>query len=142
MERCDWSQTCALPISGLKTAVLYLTQKIGTLSDNHKKEIAHEFEESVVEVLVSKTKRALEQYPVKSLIIGGGVIANKKIRSTFQDMIQTDFPKVRLLIPHSKLSTDNATMIAIAGYFRWLDKNTKGKKYSKNIKAEGNLVLR
>ena len=136
------SENLDFSFSGLKTAVLYLIKKIGILSEETKREIAHEFEESVVEVLVSKTRRALEHYSVKSLIIGGGVIANKKIRSAFQTMTNEEFPKLKLLVPHSELSTDNATMIAIAGYFRWLDKNARGKKYSKNIKAKGNLVLK
>ena len=128
--------------SGLKTAVLYLIRKIGMLSDETKKEIAHEFEEAVVDTLVSKTKKALEQHEVKTLIIGGGVIANKKIREAFQDLIKEKFSDVKLLIPHSTLSTDNATMIAIAGYFRWLDHKTKKTKPKKTIKATGNLVLK
>lgn len=131
--------------SGLKTSVLYKIRELGELSDEMKMELAHEFEEAVVEVLVKKTKKALEQYStkgeIKTLIIGGGVIANKKIRKAFQELA-TVGGKIKLLVPHSTLSTDNATMIAIAGYFRWLDYKNKKTKPKKNIKAEGNLVLR
>ncbi len=128
--------------SGLKTAVLYTIKKIGNLSDEQNIELAHEFEEAVVEVLVSKTKQALEKYPVKTLIIGGGVIANKKIRGAFKNLISEKHKKVKLLIPHSSLATDNAVMIAIAGYFRWLNYKKKKTGLKKNITAKGNLVLR
>lgn len=128
--------------SGLKTAVLYKIKELGNLSDEMRAEIAHEFGEAVVEVLVSKTKMALQKYDVKTLIIGGGVIADKKIRNAFQTLIKDKYKKIKLLIPHSTLATDNATMIAIAGYFRWLDHQAKKSKPKKNFKAEGNLVLK
>ncbi|MBI3631979.1 MAG: tRNA (adenosine(37)-N6)-threonylcarbamoyltransferase complex transferase subunit TsaD [Candidatus Vogelbacteria bacterium] len=137
------SEDLDFSFSGLKTSVLYFVKKLSELTDNLKKEIAHEFEESVVDVLISKTKKALDLNPdVKTLIIGGGVIANKKIRAAMHEIIATNFRKTKLLVPHSELATDNATMIAIAGYFRFLDQKSKNKKPSKNFKASGNLVLK
>lgn len=127
--------------SGLKTAVLYTIKKLPGLNDNIKKEIAYEFEQSVIDVLASKTRQAIEEFKPKTLIIGGGVIANKKIRETFRKVVR-DFPTTTLLIPHLKYSTDNATMIGIAGYFRWLDNKKLHKKTPKNFRATGNLVLR
>jgi N6-L-threonylcarbamoyladenine synthase len=128
--------------SGLKTSVLYKIRELGELSDGIKREIAHEFEEAVVEVLVSKTSKAVEKFKVNTLIVGGGVIANKKIRQAFQKLIEERFQKINLLIPHQSLCTDNATMIAIAGYLRVLGHKIRKTNPKKNFKAEGNLLLK
>jgi N6-L-threonylcarbamoyladenine synthase len=128
--------------SGLKTSVLYKIRELRELAAETKKEIAHEFEEAVVEVLVSKTKKAIEKFGVKTLIVGGGVISNKKIRLAFQKLISEDLPNIKLLIPHQSLCTDNATMIAIAGYIRVLGHKIKRTNPKKNFKAEGNLLLK
>ncbi|HZS42735.1 MAG TPA: tRNA (adenosine(37)-N6)-threonylcarbamoyltransferase complex transferase subunit TsaD [Candidatus Paceibacterota bacterium] len=126
--------------AGLKTAVLYRLRSMTNTekeNPNWKVQLAREFEEAVTEVLVSKTKRALEEFGAKTLIVGGGVIANKHIREAFQALI-LDFPDSELLIPHSSLSTDNAVMIAVAGYFNYLNK----KSASLDFKATGNLALK
>ncbi len=123
--------------SGLKTAVLYMLRKIKRITPQDKRDIAREFEDSVTEVLVSKTLRAVKKYEVKTLVIGGGVSANKKIRAEFSKRIKNDFPKVKLFLPDQKLTTDNALMIAVAGYF---GKNRAIKKPS-GIRADGNLRL-
>lgn len=121
--------------SGIKTAVLYTSQKIGQLTDKNKQEIAKEFEDAVVEVIVKKTKEAVEQYGAQTIIIGGGVSANKKIRDDFT--ILTKDLNIDLFVPEVSASTDNAFMIALAGYL-----NVKfGQKYSSEFKAEGNLSL-
>ncbi len=126
--------------SGLKTAVLYLTQKIGDLTPEIKKEIAREFEDAVVDVLTLKTQRALEKYKVKTLIVAGGVAANKHLKKTFENKIGKD---ITLLFPTRDLATDNSIMIAIAGYFKLL-KNPKLMKATANIKlkAQGNLEIK
>lgn len=124
--------------SGIKTAVLYMVKKfegVG-LSESQKKSIALEFEDAVTEVLISKTRKAFEDCEIKTLIIGGGVIANTYIRESFTKLVQ-EFPGVQLLIPDIDMATDNAIMIAAAGYINFLG----GKTASKNIIAEGNLAL-
>ena len=123
--------------SGIKTAVLYMTQKIGTLDESIKKQIAMEFENAVTEVLVSKTRKALVQTKAKTLIIGGGVSANIFIRKEITKL-KKEFEYLEIIFPEKKLSTDNAIMIGIAGYLRAVNK--KGK-VQKNIKAKGNLEL-
>ncbi|MDO8492958.1 MAG: tRNA (adenosine(37)-N6)-threonylcarbamoyltransferase complex transferase subunit TsaD [bacterium] len=128
--------------SGLKTSVLYKIKELGELSPDLKAELAHEFEEAVVEVLVSKTKKALEKFGVKTLIVGGGVISNKKIRQAFQQLTKENFKDVQLLIPHQSLCGDNATMIGMAGYMRLLSYKSKKTSPQKNFKAKGNLVLK
>ena len=125
--------------SGLKTAVLYFIKKLPKLDEEMRIEIAREFEDSVVDVLISKTKKALQKYNAKTLIIGGGVIANKQIRDAFTCLV-TKLPNMKLLLPENSLSTDNAVMIGIAGYFRFLKEKNKALN-PEGLRAEGNLKL-
>jgi len=131
--------------SGLKTAVLYLVRDMGILSDTDKEKIAREFEDSTVDVLESKTKDAILKYNVKSLIIGGGVTANKELQKRLKLMSKK--LGVDLYLPEKKMSTDNAIMIGISAFFnfsktpashRKLAQSKAGRKKNE-IKAEGNL---
>lgn len=124
--------------AGLKTAVLYLTEdlkKENKLDDNTRKIIAREFEDAATEVLFKKTKLALEQFGASTIIIGGGVIANATIRNKFAELEKEN---ITVLIPEMSATTDNALMIAIAGYM-------KSRRIlpviCPDIKAEGNLRL-
>jgi N6-L-threonylcarbamoyladenine synthase len=109
--------TCDFSFAGLKTAVLYLLKKQDGISGEDKKRIALEFENAVSEVLWKKTARALEQTNAKTLVLGGGVSANTHIRRVFTENIEKDFSEVSLRIPSAELTTDNAVMIALAGYY-------------------------
>jgi len=122
--------------SGLKTAVLYYLRSLGAISQVQQKEIAREFEDAVIETLVTKTKKAIEEHTPKTLIIGGGVIANKALRENFLNL-NRDYPDLKILIPEKSLTTDNATMIAAAGYIEYLQNGLKEKE----LKAEGNLDI-
>lgn len=122
--------------SGLKTAVLYAVKKIEKVDDSIKEEIAFEFENAVEEVLITKTTKALEKTGAKTLIIGGGVIANKNIRRSFEE-ISKQQPSLSLLIADNKVTTDNALMIALAGYFKHND--NKFSTSGEEITAKGNL---
>jgi N6-L-threonylcarbamoyladenine synthase len=124
--------------SGLKTAVLYLVKKIGILSNEDKQAIAWEFQNAALDVLTEKTKSAIEHYGAKTLIVGGGVIANKELKRRFQTDFPAKFPELNLLLPDRDLSTDNATMIAIAAYFR---SRKETFQICPEIKAVGNLSL-
>ena len=126
--------------SGLKTAVLYKIQKISRLTPKIKKEIAFEFENAVTEVLLKKTTEAIKKYKIKTLILGGGVVANKKIRKSFKNL-NKKIEGLDILIPDIKYTGDNATMIAVAGYFRYLDDKILDSKKTGRIKANGNLQL-
>ena len=126
--------------SGLKTAVLYKIQKIKKLTPTIKKEIAKEFEEAVNEVLLEKTIKAIKKYKTKTLILGGGVVANKKIRNSFKKLAKKE-KNLQIFIPEIKYTGDNATMIAIAGYFRYLNKKSIPPKKVARVKANGNLAL-
>ncbi len=110
--------TCDFSFSGLKTAVLYALKKRTGLSPDERVQMAYEFENAVAEVLWKKTARALEETGAKTLVIGGGVSANTHIRRVFKDKIAKAHPGVALRIPPARLTTDNAIMIALAGFYR------------------------
>ncbi len=137
-----YSKNFDFSFSGLKTAVLYLIRDFkkenpNILQDNKiKQEIALEFENAVVETLIYKTKKAIGKYNIKTLIVAGGVSANKYLRSE----VKKEFKKHKILFPGKGLSMDNSIMIGMAGYFRFLEKKGKIGK-ALNIKASGNLHL-
>ncbi|MCX6713656.1 MAG: hypothetical protein NTV48_00945, partial [Candidatus Vogelbacteria bacterium] len=127
--------------SGLKTAVLYLVQKLktaGEFDEKTKALIAKDFQQACIDVLIAKTAKAIDKYQPKNLIIGGGVVANLELRKQFTEKIAT-YPKIKLLIPEGKFSTDNASMIAVAAYLQ-----VQNKKIPKNspIKASGHFPLK
>lgn len=122
--------------AGLKTAVLYSLKKLEPLSDETKKQMALEFETAVTEVLISKTERAIREFSARSLVAGGGVIANKTIRGALEKLAQ-EF-EIPISLPSVNLSTDNALMIALAGYLN----HSFGKIHKPDkLKADGNLRL-
>ncbi len=106
-----------------------------TLIIENKKEIALETENAIAEVLLKKTSGAIEKFDAKTLILGGGVTANTFIRKSFETL--ADNYQIPIFLPDKKLSTDNALMIAIAGYFR--QKNFD--KENRPLKASGTKSL-
>ena len=129
-------QSCDFSFAGLKTAVLYLLKNRPELNDEEKKHLAREFEDAVAEVLWKKTSRALEETGAQTLVIGGGVSANEHIRRVFTHLMDTECPSVQLRIPSAALTTDNAIMIALAGFYR-----ASRKEFVTDITASGNLSL-
>jgi len=135
--------------SGLKTAVLYLIRDLkeknpNILEDiNIKQKIAKEFEDAVVETLVYKTIKAIKQYKIKTLIVGGGVSANNYLQKIINKEVKKQSKvlpySVKIHFPNKNLTGDNAVMIGIAGYFQY--KNKKNLKKINSITAKGNLSL-
>ena len=125
--------------SGLKTSVLYLIrdlEKSGKkIDDTIKAQIALEFENAAVECITHKVKKVIEKYGIKTVIIGGGVTANKHLRN---EMKKIAGKKIKLLLPTFELSRDNSVMIGIAGYLNYIKSKKKVPKPS-TIKASGNL---
>ncbi|MBK3333341.1 tRNA (adenosine(37)-N6)-threonylcarbamoyltransferase complex transferase subunit TsaD [Persephonella atlantica] len=99
--------------SGLKTAVMREAQK----GIYRKEDIAHSFQEAVVDVLVGKTVDAVIEYGIKNVVVAGGVSANSRLRERFQEESQkTGFS---VYFPPLYLCTDNGAMIAYTGYRRF-----------------------
>lgn len=124
--------------SGLKTAVLYLVQELGALTDIQRTLLAAEFEDAVTDVILKKTSQALSEHKATTFILGGGVSANTNIRNHLEKMFKTDEFGCTLRLPAEGLSTDNAVMIGMAGYFMHI-RNASTLKASDKLTASGNL---
>lgn len=102
--------------SGLKSAVINLVHNARQKGiDLEPSDVAASFQEAVLDVLIGKTKQALEKYPTSQLIIGGGVSANKGLRKRIFEEVKG----VEILIPDLKYCTDNAAMIGVAAYYKY-----------------------
>lgn len=103
--------------SGLKSAFINTVhnaeQKGETLNQF---DLAASFQASVIDVLVSKTLKAIREYPVKQLVLAGGVAANHGLRAELTNRMNQEFPSIRLSIPPLSLCGDNAAMIGAAAY--------------------------
>lgn len=100
--------------SGLKTAVLYSIKKLNdNLSQQQTSDMAASFQQAVIDVLIDKTKAACQQHEAQTLIVAGGVAANKELR---QQLIES-ITSIPVIFPAINYCTDNAAMIAAAGYF-------------------------
>ena len=122
--------------SGMKSAVINLVHNEKQRGNEIRKEdIACSFQNRVVEILTKKTLKALKEYNVKNLIIAGGVSANSGIRNRFEEICKKE--GINLTIPNIKYCTDNAAMIAAAGYYA----DKKGIKAGINLKAEATTNL-
>ena len=121
--------------SGLKTAVLYATRERPELLSREplRAALAREFEEAVVDVLITKTKKALEHTAARSLIVGGGVAANTKLRGALSMLAEES--GISLLLPLSEYTGDNAAMIAAAGYLH------ANEPSAASLEAHGTLSL-
>ncbi len=118
--------------SGLKTAVKVLLEKERNL---RKEDVALSFQKIITEILIEKTRRAVEMTGIKRLAIVGGVSANKYIREEFSRWAFGEGVEVK--IPPLSMSTDNAIMIAIAGIERF----KRGIKADYDINPEPNIPL-
>ncbi len=98
---------------GLKTAVVNHVRKH---PDVTTADVAASFQEAVVDVLVDKSRRAAEQTAARSLCLGGGVAANSQLRDAFASAAAED--GLACLVPARQFCTDNAAMVASAGWYR------------------------
>lgn len=108
----DDSLDCSF--SGLKTALLRITEKNPVLTDEQKEQLSCEVEDAIVDVLVKKTCLALERHAARTCVVSGGVSANTELCRRLEESIAKQFPDVSLRISPKTLSADNALMIACA----------------------------
>ncbi|MFH1769874.1 MAG: tRNA (adenosine(37)-N6)-threonylcarbamoyltransferase complex transferase subunit TsaD [Parcubacteria group bacterium] len=123
--------------SGLKTAVLYLVRdlkkkyKLSAI----KSELAYEIQKTIVDVLITKTKRAANNHRIGAIMLSGGVSANKLLRSELTKLGKN--LNIPVIMPEMRYTTDNAAMIAMAGLV-----NIKyGKKRRKKVEADANWEI-
>lgn len=105
--------------SGIKTAVLnYVNTERQANRELDISNIAAGFQEAIVDVLVDKSMQAVRQYGDGRLVLAGGVAANSRIREAVTKRCEEE--GIELFLPEKKLCTDNAAMIACAGYYKYL----------------------
>lgn len=108
--------------SGLKTALLYAIK-----DDKHWEknvtEYCYEFQQAIIDVLIHKTIKAAKKFNVNTIMLAGGVAANKELRKQMAKAVKNKILNFKFRIPNLKFCTDNAAMIAAAGYFRAVKKD-------------------
>lgn len=110
--------------SGLKTSFLYTLRDAKKLDpdfiEKNNADLAASLQRTIIEILLGKLKKAVEATGVKTIAIGGGVSANSGVRKAIADYCSAH--NLTAFIPERAFTTDNAAMVAIAGYYKYLDK--------------------
>ena len=111
--------------SGLKTSFLYSLRdwlkEDPDFIEHHKVDLAASLEATVVDILMDKLRKAAKEYKIKEVAVAGGVSANNGLRNAFREHAEKyDWD---IFIPKFSYTTDNAAMIAITGYFKYLDRD-------------------
>lgn len=150
--------------AGLKTAALYKWNELNygaQYKKLNKKEIkttvhvsgidnlipffCHETQQAIIDVLIAKTLKAAKLFQPKTIILCGGVAANKELRQQMTGAILKNFSCIKFIIPPFGFCTDNAAMIAAAGYFKYQKMNarqrTKLKLNWRNLEPDPQLEL-
>lgn len=126
--------------SGLKTfaanTIAQVIEQEGVLSEQSKADIAFAFQQAVVETLLIKCRRALQQTGYKRLVIAGGVSANKQLRQSLAGLMQQMGGQV--FYPKAEFCTDNGAMIAYAGFLRL--KNGEQSDLALEVKPRWNMT--
>jgi N6-L-threonylcarbamoyladenine synthase len=125
--------------SGLKTAVRYAVAE-KSLHPDEVSALARDFEDAAIEVLVKKLATAVEHYAARSVILGGGVAANRRLRDSVAALgTSLHFPELQIHLPAITLSTDNSVMIALAGHARLYTAMTP--TVARDLRADSNRRL-
>lgn len=126
--------------SGLKTSVLYKLRD-REITEEVREEFARAFEDAAIEVLIEKTRRAIDKFAPRTLIVAGGVSLNIHLQEEISELSK-EFPDLFLRIPPPSLTGDNAIMIGMAGFMKILkDRLETTDNQQEKITAQGNLSL-
>ena len=117
--------------SGLKTSVINFIKE-RKLNDSVVSDIAFDFENSIIDVLITKTLKAAKDFNISNIVISGGVSANKKLRHRFV----VEGKSMNIFFPNIEYSTDNGAMIAYAGFLK-----SRSSDIEKNFKIKPNPSL-
>ncbi len=131
LPKTHFENSLDFSFSGIKTAVININHNT---KDINKADLCASFEKTVTEVLIENIEKAVAQTGMKSLAIAGGVSANSYIRS---EILKLESENLKVFMPDLKLCTDNAAMIASAGYYNF----ASGKRDELNLNAVPNLKL-
>ena len=117
--------------SGIKTAVINLHHKNPNIN---KADLCASFQKTVTEILIENVEKAINQTKINTIALAGGVSANSYIRKEFKKLEEKN---IKIYMPDLKLCTDNAGMIASAGYYNYIS----GKRDNLELNAIPNLKL-
>ena len=131
LPKTHFEDSLDFSFSGIKTAVININHNI---HDINKADLCASFEKTVTEVLIENIQKAIIQTGMKSLAIAGGVSANSYIR---KEILKLQNKNLKIYMPDLKLCTDNAAMIASAGYYNFIE----GKRDELDLNAIPNLKL-
>lgn len=110
--------------SGLKTSFLYTLRDALKVNSNfieeNKADLAASLQKTIIDTLMNKFTKAIKDTGIKTVAIGGGVSANSGVRAAVEDYCRRR--RIKAFIPKRSFTTDNAAMIAVAGHFKFLDK--------------------
>ncbi|MBN1326294.1 tRNA (adenosine(37)-N6)-threonylcarbamoyltransferase complex transferase subunit TsaD [Candidatus Falkowbacteria bacterium] len=128
--------------SGLKTAVKNVWEWEPIKDKENVRKMCAAFQQACIDVLTKKTILASREYNAKSILLGGGVSANKELRKQLEGQAKTEFgEKVKFYQPDLHMTTDNALMVALAAYFEVGADLDKFNETWRSIKVEPNLEI-
>jgi len=120
MPNIGMGDTYDFSFSGIKSHVINLVHNLKQRNEElNIPDLCCSFQETVTDVLVEKSIRAIKEYDAKMFMIAGGVAANKGLRKKISDTINN----VKVVVPEFKYCTDNAAMIGVAGYYQYIKNN-------------------